>query len=222
MTGNSVSSITVSDGNCASIATRALPDRLKRSGRPQACWLYIQRGGAKSVSTASTDRRSLAGGGVVGGEQRAAHNVAMLVDAVDPAARRVDWGKGAIGNAAAVTVALHLRQFRSALARLLPPGFLSRPAVAASRAFGCIGPGFLALGLGRGIAARLLVRLDVGLPLLALQPVDLVAKLLPLAFQRCISPRQPFEEVQQSFDDSPPCAVAYLRGVLVNGVYFSL
>ncbi len=51
---------------------------------------------------------ALGRGGVVGGELRAAHNVAVPADAVDPAARRVDLGKGAVGNAAAVKAALPL------------------------------------------------------------------------------------------------------------------
>ena len=63
---------------------------------------------------------------------------------------------------------------------------------------------------------------SVGLTLLAFQPVDLVAKLLPLAFQRQILPRQPLYDVQQFLDYRPPCAIVHLRSFLVNGGYFSL
>jgi len=53
-----------------------------------------------------------------------------------------------------------------------PPSPLPAPLVALASAS-------LASGLGRDIPGLLFVRLDVGLPLLALQPVDLVAKRLP-------------------------------------------
>jgi hypothetical protein len=103
-----------------------------------------------------------------------------------------------------------------------PPASSAAPPSPRPSPLGALASASSASGLGRDIPGLLFVRLDVGLPLLALQPVDLVAKRLPLAFQRCIFPRQPFNEVQQSFDNGPPCAVVYLRGVLVNGVYFSL
>jgi len=71
--------------------------------------LVVKIARGREVGQHGQHRQAVLGrGGVVGGEQRAAHNVAMLVDAVDPAARRVDLGKGAVGNAAAVKVAFLL------------------------------------------------------------------------------------------------------------------
>src|SRR5665811_1336244 len=77
---NSASFMTTSAGNRAAIETRALSPRLKVSSSVCACWLYRYCAGAKSVNTLNTVRRSFFGGGEVGGEQWATHNLAILVN----------------------------------------------------------------------------------------------------------------------------------------------